>query len=623
MLSTLGEGIHCWGKQIPGTYNNNGFDSDVQYPTAVSGASGIVQVDSNNYNTCAVTSKGELLCWGENRDGQLGNGNTTDALITGPQWVRGVDNSGRLSDVVQVATGESHVCALLKNGRVNCWGNPLDGRLGIDLQGNSNSDRKYPHEVVGGEMESAFLENIVQIALGTDFSCALTSQRKVLCWGVGVDGKLGNGSNASSNSPVWVHGESNIGHLSNVIQISSGRTHNCALKFNGEVRCWGSNSRGALGIGEVSSLNSFYPKKVVGVGGSGILSNVVQITLSIEFTCALKSDGKVNCWGYGDNGRLGLGTSNRSVSGTSITWTNYDHPREVHEVDDAVELSSSGNKDTCVLTRGEVMKCWGGTFTTNLGLPNDIPLSATVAQYAPGIGRASYVCRDKASRCNLSKVVLASNSGQANPNNLAAPVFNVRGLDENESIAFYSNEDCSTALPGGATLDGVTATNPQSATLGITDNEEHFLFYKLTETSVSDNICFKTDFAFDRIVPSNPTVAVETSGDDPPAMLTTPTIVVTGESADAGDTVKVYIGDTSCSEESKEVGSGTADASGIVNVAVPSDFAYPWPEPCAVDTNASFTFHAKITDQVGNVSDCVASAAHEISCPESPPDDGS
>ena len=139
-----------------------------------------------------------------------------------------------------------------------------------------------------------------------------------------------------------ISGQGSSNPLSSIIQVSSGGFHNCALKSDGTVNCWGNGENGELGDGTNTPKN--YPVEVIsGQNSSDPLSSIVQVSSGGSHTCALKSDGTVNCWGDGDSGRLGNGTS---------TSTNY--PVGVISGQDSsdplssiVQVSSGGSPYLC------------------------------------------------------------------------------------------------------------------------------------------------------------------------------------------------------------------------------------------------------------------------------------
>ena len=130
-------------------------------PVSVSGISTAVAISADNEHTCALLQNGTVKCWGDNRDGELGNGGIGTYQKT-PVTVE------EISTATGIATGYEHTCALLQNGSVKCWGNNGNGELG---NGN-NTDASIPVTTVD-DTALGYLSGIEQITAGAGFSCAL------------------------------------------------------------------------------------------------------------------------------------------------------------------------------------------------------------------------------------------------------------------------------------------------------------------------------------------------------------------------------------------------------------------------------------------------------------------
>uniref|UniRef100_UPI00345C7544 RCC1 domain-containing protein n=1 Tax=uncultured Chloroflexus sp. TaxID=214040 RepID=UPI00345C7544 len=155
-------------------------------PVAVRGLSGVSAIAAGGDHTCALTTAGEVRCWGRNSRGQLGNGTTTDSST--PVAVSG------LIGVSAIATGGEHTCALTMAGEVRCWGSNSRGQLG----NGTTTDSSTPVAVSGLASE------VRAIATGFDHTCALTTAGEVRCWGNNYFGQLGDGRIFFSTMPMNV-----------------------------------------------------------------------------------------------------------------------------------------------------------------------------------------------------------------------------------------------------------------------------------------------------------------------------------------------------------------------------------------------------------------------------------
>jgi alpha-tubulin suppressor-like RCC1 family protein len=222
-------GVECWGDNGYGQLGD-GTTADRHSPVAVSGlASGVQAIAAGEALTCAVTNAGGVKCWGDNSNGQIGDGTTADRRS--PVAVSG------LAGVRALAAGEARRCAALtRAGGVKCWGSNYLGELG-----NETTIRQLTPSAVSG-LDSG----VAAIAAGGEaHGCALTTAGEVKCWGYNGYGQLGDGTTANRHSPVDVSG------LPGGVQAiaAGGYGHTCALTSAGEVKCWGRNSSGQLGDG--------------------------------------------------------------------------------------------------------------------------------------------------------------------------------------------------------------------------------------------------------------------------------------------------------------------------------------------------------------------------------------
>lgn len=276
--------VKCWGANFSGQLGDGTHVSRAQ-PVGVSGLPGAVSdIAAGSEHTCAVTTSGSVWCWGANFSGQLGDGGNVNSSAP-------VRVSGLPARVMAVAAGSEHSCAVMSDGAVACWGANWGGQLGDG----ANANRSAPvvvHELPGTVME---------VAAGAEHSCALTRAGAIWCWGANFSGQLGDGTNGNRNVPVRVSGLP-----TGVVAVAAGSEHTCAATSRGAMTCWGANFSGQLGDGSNASRNT--PVTVARLPGT-----VAAIALGSEHSCAATTGAAMGCWGANFSGQLGNGTNaNRS-----------------------------------------------------------------------------------------------------------------------------------------------------------------------------------------------------------------------------------------------------------------------------------------------------------------------
>ncbi len=267
----------CWGNNEQGQLGD-GTRTLSYTPEVVTGLSNIVQVSAGGRHTCAGIENSEIspvYCWGGNSRGQLGVGDQRLGSSELPLPLEYFRNN--VLPPHQIALGRYHSCVLRGSSSLSCWGENSDRQLG---NVSSQYDTSEPQSV-------RYLQDhdITQVALGEVHTCLLENGT-VRCWGQhGYRGTIADLTNAVQ---IAVSGE----HVEH---------HSCALLETGNVRCWGNNERGQLGDGTVVTRGTPTPP----IQG---LENVIQVTTGYIHTCALIENGTVRCWGGNYACQLGDGT---------------------------------------------------------------------------------------------------------------------------------------------------------------------------------------------------------------------------------------------------------------------------------------------------------------------------
>ena len=315
--------VWAWGNNGNGQLGDGTITSS-SVPVEVSGLTNVISVSAGYEASVAVEANGTVWTWGNNSDGQLGNGTTTNSDV--PVQVTG------LSGVTSVSAGGFTMLALTSTGSVWAWGDNTQGELGNGTTTNSD----VPVQVTG-------LSTVTSISSGFwFFSSALESNGTVWSWGYNADGQLGNGTTTSSDVPTEVTG------IPAASAIASGGTSSLALGTNGTVWSWGSNVDGQLGDGSTSTSAGSTPIQVPGISATGI-------SAGLGTSLALQASGAVLAWGDNSNGQLGNGST-----------TNSSTPAPMQNIANGVAITTGGYH-TLVLESNGSIAAVGGNNSGQLG----------------------------------------------------------------------------------------------------------------------------------------------------------------------------------------------------------------------------------------------------------------
>ena len=401
--------------------------TDTGTPDAGSGCTtgcGIVSLALGAQHSCALRENGDVLCWGDNEDLELGDGSERHADCSADGMLP-IDCTSRpvlasISDVTELASSGGHsACVRQTDGSVSCWGRAGALRPGVpdprratpEAQPTwsgaaqlSDSERHTCAILADGSVSCIWQNDGGQLGDGTSterlspvavsgltgalelrvstypgsFTCARTAT-DVQCWGINSTGELGDGSTTHqacpsgattldcATSPVTVSG------LTDATQITAGSEHACALEADGTLVCWGANSGGQLGIDRATAFVGT-PTAVPGLTG------VQQVVAGSHHTCVLLTGGSVQCFGFNKLGELGDGvlTGHGSICDiASDTGDCSSTPVDV-TLPEAATLLAAGERHTCALLESGAVACWGVDDRMQLGQADREPRSTPV-----------------------------------------------------------------------------------------------------------------------------------------------------------------------------------------------------------------------------------------------------
>lgn len=349
-FATVEATLWGWGSNDTYRLGDGTTTARYEYPKQLTTTTHWVSVGAGTNFACAVQSGGTLWCWGgtgynatsfPDGDGRLGLGATTAAAQTTPA------QAGSATSWSSVSSGQMHSCAVQTNGTLWCWGyhgaavgTQGDGRLGFS----TTSPALVPTQV-GTDT------NWAQVSAGQTHTCATKTDKTLWCWGNNTNGRLGDGTTTTRQTPVQA--ASADGGV--WVSVGTGVVHTCGRRTETTsttavlVYCWGSDNVGQLGNGAGGSSGT--PAAVGTAEYSGL-------AVGSDHNCAVrKSDSTLWCWGGGTSGKLGdaASTSRHSPVQENTAATNW-------------KSAMTGADHSCGIQTDQTLWCWGANGAGQLGI---------------------------------------------------------------------------------------------------------------------------------------------------------------------------------------------------------------------------------------------------------------
>ena len=245
-------------------------------------------------HSCGLTASGGAYCWGADELGQLGDGSPRMDKNTPVPVYTQLLGTGRF---IKLSAGSAHTCGISDSGLAFCWGSNSDGQIGDDSAG---VDRLYP---VAVKMDNFAGERFIDISAGGKHSCGVLATGRALCWGDNGFDQLGDDDyRRDQPTPVAVKLDE-LPPEDNLVGISAGSNHSCALSAAGRIYCWGYDNEGQLGDNPVNSRQSrpvLVDMRMLAAGDT-----FKQVHSGAYYTCGLTVQGEAFCWGADNTGMLG------------------------------------------------------------------------------------------------------------------------------------------------------------------------------------------------------------------------------------------------------------------------------------------------------------------------------
>ncbi|UTX51066.1 hypothetical protein KI440_02565 [Candidatus Saccharibacteria bacterium TM7i] len=444
---TSQEKAYCWGANLEGRFGR-GDTTASRTPVSVNSLYDktrwpyLKNVSAGSTHACALTSDNRVYCWGNNGNGQLGDGTTiqksSPVAVSQGEIPAGVT-------IRQLVTGVNYTCVLASDNKIYCWGYSNYGQLGDG----TTIQKSSPVAVSQGEIPAGV--TIRQLVAGSSHTCALTSDNKVYCWGYNAYGQAG-GSSISTNrvTPVAVF-QGAIPSGVAIRQITAGGHNTCALASDNRAYCWGQNTSGQLGDG--TTVNKFSPV-AVSQGEIPAGATIRQLTAGVGYICTLASDNKAYCWGQNANGRLGNGTADDKFSPVAVSQGEI--PAGV-----TIRRIIPGINHTCALTANNKAYCWGYNSVGQLGD------GTTTSKFYPAEVLTSVSFRQVTIGSNYTCTLASDSKAYCWGTNTNGQLGDGTTVSKSSPVAVLQG-----AIPAGTTIRQLTAGNSHTCTLA-SDNKAY------------------------------------------------------------------------------------------------------------------------------------------------------
>jgi hypothetical protein len=316
-INTLGV-LKCWGQNTQGQLGD-GTKNDSNTPIDIDSTTSYASISAGVTHTCGITTSQTLKCWGNNTKGQLGDG-TTIARST-PTVI-----DGSTSYATAIA-GNQTTCGITTTGVLKCWGNNSNGQIG-DY---TTTNKLLPTIIDFGTLYSL-------VSPGNLFTCGITTGGVAKCWGDNSSGQLGDGTTTERHRPNYVNDSDTYS------TVSTGKGHStCGVTSAGTLKCWGQNTQGQLGDSTTTGR-----KAPTTINPPNTL--YASVAEGSDYACAITTSGALNCWGNYDHSQI-----NSSSSPVAVDASN------------PYNYITGGGSHICGITQAGIYTCWGLNTYGQLG----------------------------------------------------------------------------------------------------------------------------------------------------------------------------------------------------------------------------------------------------------------
>jgi alpha-tubulin suppressor-like RCC1 family protein len=345
----LGSGdVYCWGQNDQAQLGD-GTQTLRNVATHVTGVSDVVALGAGNSHTCAVLSNGRVSCWGRNSNFQ-GGPTSPDPLLSPTD---GMDVN--ITDALEVDAGSNYTCVRRATGQIRCWGYASFGRLGATC-GITNCAGN--NTVAVRDITAASL-----LAVGQDHGIAMVLDPAIemRAWGNGANGRLGFGGTGDRGTAETMVTAGDQLPIPDAVSVTAGESHSCVVRGSGEVLCTGFNGDGQVARDPGVTDQTLRLNTIVGVAADAVWAGY-------DHNCARAQTGELYCWGRNQEGQLGVPVSTLEFTPVQVMGLPATTIVDV----------AAGRNHTCAILGNGLVACWGSNVLGQLGQGDQTPKSGPV-----------------------------------------------------------------------------------------------------------------------------------------------------------------------------------------------------------------------------------------------------
>jgi alpha-tubulin suppressor-like RCC1 family protein len=351
----VGDALWTWGAGTNGRLGNAAITNISTPVTTFAGGTNWKQVSGGGSHCAAIKTDGTLWTWGYGANGRLGNAVTAGNISTPVTTFAGGTNWK------QVDCGSVHTAAIKTDGTLWVWGGGTFGRLGNAV---TTGNISTPVTTFTGGT------NWKQVSAGYWHTAAIKTDGTLWVWGNGFYGKLGNNSTTNASTPVTTFAGGTNWKQVSCGGNNSGPGHTAAIKTDGTLWTWGQGPRGQLGDNTGTTRST---PVTTFAGGT----NWKQVSAGGVHTAAIKTDGTLWTWGYGNQGQLGNAVLTGAGVGRNTPVTTFTGGTNWKQVD-------CGLSHTAAIKTDGTLWIWGLGTSAQLGNNSATSVSTPVTTFAGG-----------------------------------------------------------------------------------------------------------------------------------------------------------------------------------------------------------------------------------------------